>query len=192
MRAIALAVLLLLSACNGAEDGDGRLSVVATFFPMAELARAVGGDDVRVHDLTPANAEPHDFEPGSDDVDRIEDADVLAYVGGGFQRAGERAARRTDAVRLDLLGGDDPHVWRGPVLMRDAVVEVGDALAEADPEHADAFRRRAGAFAEQLTTLDAEYAAALRTCERRVIVTTHDAFSRLVARYELRQESLTG
>jgi len=83
-------------------------------------------------------------------------------------------------------------VWLDPVLMRDAVVEVGDALAEADPEHADAFRRRAGAFAEQLTTLDAEYAAALRTCERRVIVTTHDAFSRLVARYELRQESLTG
>lgn len=192
MRTVAFACLLSLAACTSGSGDDGRLSVVATVFPIAEVARAVGGDDVRVHDLTPADAEPHDYEPGSDDVDRIEDGDVLVYVGGGFQPAVERAARRSDAARVDLLEGDDPHVWLDPVLMRSAADKVADALADADPEHADDYRRRAAAFAEVLTTLDAEYAASLQTCDRRVIVTTHDAFSRLAARYDLRQESLTG
>jgi zinc transport system substrate-binding protein len=193
VRTIALLVLALLAACGRADDDDGRLSVVASVFPVADVARAIGGDDVRVHDLTPAQAEPHDFEPGPGDVDRIEDADIVLLLGGGFQPAVERAARRSEARRVDLLAGDDdPHVWLDPVVMQAITTRVADALAEADPEQDDAYRRRAAELVAELVALDAEYAAGLRTCDRRVIVTTHAAFSRLADRYELRQESLTG
>jgi zinc transport system substrate-binding protein len=192
MRVISLAGLLFLSACGNGGVDDGRLSVVASFFPLAEVARAVGGDDVRVHDLTPSDAEPHDFEPGPDDVDRIEDADLVVYLGGGFQPAVERAARRVDGRRVDVLDGDDPHVWLDPVEMQRITERVATALAEADPEHVDAYRERADDFVAELVVLHGEYEAALRDCERRVFVTTHDAFSRLAARYSLRQEPLTG
>ncbi|HEX2038241.1 MAG TPA: metal ABC transporter substrate-binding protein [Acidimicrobiales bacterium] len=194
MRALALGLLplLLLPACRDGAGNDGRLSVVAALFPVAEVARAVGGGDVQVHDLTPVDAEPHDFEPGPGDVDRIEDADVVLYLGGGFQPAVERAADRSDARPVDLLEGDDPHVWLDPVLMRRLAADVADAFADVDPDNADAYRRRAGTFAADLAALDAEYADALRACDRRVIVTTHGAFVRLADRYDLRQEALTG
>jgi zinc transport system substrate-binding protein len=189
----ALAVPALAAACSSGADHDGRVVVAASVFPLAEVARAVGGDDVRVQDLTPPGAEPHDFEPGSDDIDRIEDADVLFLLGGGFQPAVERAARRTDGRRVDLLErGGDPHVWLDPVAMQHLTEQVADALAEADPGHADDHRRRAAAFVAELARLHDDYRTGLRACDRRVIVTVHQAFSRLADRYDLRQESLTG
>src|SRR5919108_1452883 len=102
---IAVTVLLLvLAACGrGGGSDDGRIDVVAAFFPAAELARVVGGPHVRVIDLTPPNAEPHELEPGADDIDRIQDAEVVVFLGRGFQPAVERAVRRADGRRVDLL-----------------------------------------------------------------------------------------
>ncbi|MDQ3757302.1 MAG: metal ABC transporter substrate-binding protein [Actinomycetota bacterium] len=192
MLRITFVLLALSAACGGGDAGDDRLSVVASFFPLAEVARAVGADDVRVDDLTPVDAEPHDFEPGPDDIDRIEDANVLLYLGGGFQPAVERAAKRSDAQRVELLKEGDPHVWLDPVAMQGIARRVAEAMAVADPEHAEAHRRRGSELATRLGTLHDEYVARLRQCDRRVMVTTHDAFSRLAARYDLRQEALTG
>lgn len=194
--ALLLVLPLLLVACGGGDGSDdGRLSVVAAFFPAAELARAVGGEYVTVTDLTPPNAEPHELEPDSDAVEDIEDADVLVYLGGGFQPAVERAVRRSDAKRVDLLTDvpdDDPHVWLDPALMRTATRQVADTLAAEDPEHADDYRRRAEAFAAELSALDEEFRTRLGDCDRRVFVFTHRAFGRLAERYDLRLESLTG
>ncbi len=183
MRRIAVALLVVLAACGGdAADDGGKPTVVASFFPLAEVARAVGGPDVTVHDLTPPGVEPHDYEPSTRDIDRIEDADVVVYLGGGFQPAIERAARRAQKA-VDLLHDtDDPHVWLDPVTMLAMVDEVAKAL-EAD--HAVAFR-------DALRSLDADYRSRLGTCRSRLLVTTHDAFGHLARRYNLEQHSLTG
>ena len=42
---------------------DGRLKVMASFYPMYDFARKVGGDKVEVKDMVPAGTEPHDWEP---------------------------------------------------------------------------------------------------------------------------------
>jgi zinc transport system substrate-binding protein len=194
---IAVTVLLLvLAACGrGGGSDDGRIDVVAAFFPAAELARVVGGPHVRVIDLTPPNAEPHELEPGADDIDRIQDAEVVVFLGRGFQPAVERAVRRADGRRVDLLAkveGDDPHVWLDPVAMRSLAQPVAEALAAQDPEHADDYTARASDFTARLTALDEDYRTRLRQCDRRVVVSSHAAFGRLAARYGLRHESLTG
>lgn len=189
-----LVVSFLFAACGGGEADDGRLSVVAAFFPAAELARAVGGEHVTVTDLTPPNAEPHELEPDSDAVEAIEDADVVVYVGDGFQPAVERALHRSDSRRLDMLSPlkGDPHAWLDPLHMDGVVTRLYFAFSAAAPEHAFAFERRAAAFSKELLKLDEEYRTRLQRCDRRIIVTAHDAFGHLAGRYGLRQEPLTG
>lgn len=201
-----LAVVLLSilaatgAACGGNDDdgpgaGDGAVRVVAAFYPLAEAARQVGGAVVAVDDLTPAGVEPHDLEMTPGQVDAIEDADVVLYVGGGFQPAVEEVAERQGEAAVDVRpagGEDDPHFWLDPAAFGDAVERIGDALARVRPADRTAFERRAARFGDELTALDGDIRAALTTCERRTIVTSHDAFGQLAARYDLQQEAIAG
>jgi len=58
------------------------LSVHATFYPLAEAARRIGGARVRVETLTPPGAEPHDYEPSSRDIASIGSGGVFVMNGG--------------------------------------------------------------------------------------------------------------
>lgn len=105
--AVALALALVLAACGDAQgpasSGAGRLDVVANFYPMAEAATRVGGDRVKVTNLTPVGVEPHDIELSSRQVDKLLDTDVLLYLGSGFQPAVEKVATGRHAGAVDIL-----------------------------------------------------------------------------------------
>ena len=87
--------------------------MVASFYPLAWAAERVAGDAVaEIVNLTPAGAEPHDIELSPSDVETIRDAQLVVYIGGGFQPALEDAIDGRDGASLDLLEGDeDPHIW---------------------------------------------------------------------------------
>src|ERR671910_3770939 len=104
-RIILIFAVALAAGCGGADSGGGRTEVVAGFYPLAFAAERIGGDTVDVTNLTPPGAEPHDVELSARDVERVRDADVVLYLGGGFQPAVARAARDSDATVVDLLTG---------------------------------------------------------------------------------------
>ena len=205
MRIILAAVLALTlvgsAAGCGTNDGDdnGKIQVVAAFYPLAEAARQVGGADVDVSDLTPAGAEPHDLEPTTDEVDDIEDADLVIIMGRDFQPAIEKVVGHSDAAKLTILDAlgvpkqsNDPHVWLDPVQMQQIVDAVRDELSEIDPDHADAFEANAADYNETLDGLDTEYEQGLGTCTSRIVVTAHEAFGWLAKRYNLEEHAIAG
>jgi zinc transport system substrate-binding protein len=184
--------------------------VAANFYPIYEAAVRVGGDRARVSDLTPPGVEPHDLELSSKQIDQILDADVVVYLGRGFQPAVEAAVKqRHGALNVDLLaglasqlrsgasgealrGGADPHVWLDPTLMARVVIEIRDAFDKADPSGAGAYRQQSSAYLAELDGLDRQFRTGLKTCARRIIVTAHAAFGYLAARYGLVQEAIAG
>ncbi len=207
----ALVAMAFAAACGssgGAGDaGDGRTQVVASFYPLFEAAQRVGGDRVHVRNLTPAGSEPHDLELSSDQVDRIEDATVVLFLGRGFQPALENAADRARGMKVDILdelgrllpapAGDDeldvdPHVWLDPRLFKAIVAKVADALAVADPANRATYEANAAGYGRELDELDAAFVQGLSSCDRRVVVTSHAAFGYLTARYGLVQEAIAG
>lgn len=200
VRTLVICLFLAGSACgrDGGGESAAKVRVVAGFYPLAEAAARVGGDRVAVTNLTPAGSEPHDLELRAGDVDRIEGAAVVLYLGGGFQPAVEEAARRADGEAVDLLAAagvaddGDPHVWLDPTLMARIAERVGAALVEADPPGRATYEANAAAYIADVTALDAAYRQGLAQCERRVIVTSHDAFGHLARRYGLTQDAITG
>lgn len=199
----AVAALLVLASvlggCSGRKDdssGDG-VTVAAGFYPLAEAADRVGGARVEVTNLTPAGAEPHDLELSTRDVDRVEDADVVLFLGEGFQPGIEEASQRATGTALDLLSGiggvsDDPHVWLDPRKMATIVERVRDALIQVDAAGAETYRANAATYLSELADLDETFAGGLRTCARNVIVTSHAAFGHLAGRYGLEQRAIAG
>ncbi len=200
--------------------GDGRVQVVASFYPVAEAAERVGGDHVRVVNLTPPGTEPHDLELSPREVDRLEDADLVLYLGQGFQPAVEEVAERRQGGSVDVLeavelekgaagfephsdeaAGEeehadevarDPHFWLDPRRMANGVDRIEQALTKAAPEHAGAFATNAQRYKQGLAELDQELAAGLDDCDRRVLVTSHAAFHYLATRYNLEQRPIAG
>lgn len=205
----ALAVAMVVGACGNGEanQADGRPQVVAAFYPLFEAAQRVGGDRVQVRNLTPAGSEPHDLELSSRQVDRIEDATVVLFLGRGFQPALERAAARAKGTKVDVLGGIaalrpappgddtldiDPHVWLDPTVFKTIVPLVSTALSDADPANRETYEANASAYMRELDDLDAAFATGLATCARRTIVTSHAAFGYLAGRYGLIQDAIAG
>lgn len=177
-----------LTACGGDSDEPGATHVVAGFYPLAFAAEEIRGVDVEVTNLTPAGAEPHDLELTPREVEEILGADLVLYVGEGFQPAVEEAVESGDVAALDVLEGlelrdGDPHVWLDPALFAQVVdriaIELGDGTGSR-------------LLATRLNDLDEAYEAGLADCERRELVTTHDAFGYLAARYGLEVIPITG
>ncbi len=184
--AVAAFVALGLTGCGGSDtQDDSRATVAAAFYPLAWAVERVGGDDVEVVNLTPPGAEPHDVELSPRDVVAIHDADLVVYVGGGFQPALEQALEDRDGPSLDVRGATavDPHVWLDGMSFRAVVGRIGSALGR---------RQAAARLGGELVALDSAFRAGLADCARREIVTSHAAFGYLAASYGLSQISLSG
>jgi zinc transport system substrate-binding protein len=191
VRLLAIATAAaVLAGCGGAEEAATERSIVASFYPLAWAAERIAADTVQVVNLTPPGAEPHDVELTPQDVEQIRDADLVVYLGHGFQPAVEDVAADRDGASLDVLNdAGDLHVWLDPL----AFVDIVQRLATlADQLGLAGDRGAAEYLAGELRGLDVQYRRGLADCDRRVLVTTHAAFGRLAARYGLTELSLSG
>jgi ABC-type Zn uptake system ZnuABC Zn-binding protein ZnuA len=189
-------LLCALSACGEeTADGSGRPSVVATTGQAADLARAVGGERVRVTGLLAPNTDPHEFELRPDDVKRLAGARLVVRSGGDLDDWLEDAidSAGTDAPVLNLaehvqLEGDDPHWWQDPRNAIRAVAALRDALTRVDRAGAGAYERAAAAYTARLERLDRAVAACIEKVPvaDRTLVTTHDALGYYARRYGIR------
>lgn len=130
--AVLLSATLVLGACSTGDEpastGSSRppaLRVIASFYPVAEAARSIGGARVSVSDLTAAGAEPHAVEPTAPQLVEIERADLALYLGNGFQPAVEKAvlAAPSSVQKADLLNG---------MRLREAEVGIAGVRGEVD------------------------------------------------------------
>ncbi len=184
-----LGIVSLLAGC-GTSLATGPKVVVASFYPLAFAAQEIAPPGYTVENLTPPGAEPHDLEVSPADATAIRNAGLVLLLGHDFQPQLEQAAgsgdnvlRLLDTPGIDLLPNGDPHVWLDPVRFEKIVTRIGEALGR---------ETQSAQLVARLRKLDAEYRAGLANCDRREIVTSHEAFAYLAQRYGLEQIPITG
>ncbi|MQS12135.1 zinc ABC transporter substrate-binding protein [Streptomyces kaniharaensis] len=219
LAATTLVASLTLTACGGsssAKGADGKLDVVASFYPMEFLARQIGGDHVAVTDLTAAGVEPHDLELTAKQVGAVQKADAVVYLK-GLQPTVDQAVDQSSAKhRIDATAASplvdhhldegteegngqkakgpagDPHIWLDPTRYAAIARSVGDEFAKADPAHADDYRKNTDELVGKLDALDKEFQAGLKNATTRTFVTSHAAFGYLADHYGLTQVAING
>ncbi|WP_293785778.1 metal ABC transporter solute-binding protein, Zn/Mn family, partial [uncultured Aeromicrobium sp.] len=136
-----LIVAVVLAGCAPSPaDTDDRPHVVATFTVLADMARQIGGEAVRVESLIPPGAEVHGYEPTPGDLRRADAADLLIDNGLGLEAWFSQFTQRLDVPRvvasrkvtpIPIVGSDhaNPHAWMSPREARGYVDVLEQALA---------------------------------------------------------------
>ncbi|MBE3594421.1 MAG: zinc ABC transporter substrate-binding protein [Candidatus Carbobacillus altaicus] len=118
------------------EDTSAKLKVVASIYPLYDLARQIGGEWVEAEQLVPFGAESHDFEPSPGDLKKLSDADILFIVGIGLEGWIDKAKENISPVKTNVV-----EVNEGIALLPGHTYSHGDAHADDDhataDEHAD-------------------------------------------------------
>lgn len=211
---------LLLSSCGSSnttvkkeDTSSGKsISVATSFYPVNFLTKAIGGNLADVVNITPAGAEPHDYEPSVQDRIQIENSNMFV-MNGGVEVWGEKLLTELkqkgivtvvagkDAISRNLEGTEnqegmfawkDPHVWLSPKHAKIMAKNILDGYLQADVKNSEAYKKNASDLLQKLDTLDQEYTKALANCKRKDIVTSHAAFGYLSADYGLNQIALAG
>ena len=202
--ALILALFTLL-ATGCAAQKDGQTTIVTSFYPMYVLTLNVtdGVDGVTVQNMAEQNVGClHDYQLQTRDMVALEGADALVINGGGMEQFMDKVMTlREDLSVIDASEGiemlpsasehdhddhDDhdhegevmnAHVWLDPSLAMVQVRNIAEGLANADPDHADAYRSNAEAYILKLEQLKAEMAEQLAPYAGREIITFHEAFT---------------
>lgn len=190
-------------------SGTYPINVVCTTGMVAELARNIGGDKVKVTQIMGAGVDPHLYKASPGDVNLLNGADAIFYSGlhleGKMADVFVRMARKkptfavTEYIPEDRVldnpeASFDPHLWFDVSLWREAAGVVRDALKAFDPKNAAEYQSRADAYQAELTKLHEYAKAQIATIpkEQRVMVTAHDAFRYFGRAYDIEVKGIQG
>lgn len=192
-----------------------KVKAIASFFPLYDFARHVGGERAEVSVMVPAGVEPHDWDPTPRDIANAENADLIVYNGAGFESwvSDLNANNTVDTSRgVELMeGGEheeeegeareeeeheesglDPHIWLDPIIAKQQVESIRDGLIQVDSANADYYSQNADRYLAELDSLDALIKSELLECEKTDFIAFHNAFGYFAKRYGLTQHSVHG
>ena len=204
---LTVAVLSLGAPAFAAE----KLPVIATFSILGDMVATIGGDRIAVTSLVGADQDAHVFEPKPSDVKAVAQAKLVVSNGLGFEgwiarlvkSAGYKGEMSvvTKAIKPRKMAAEgheghdshgkeasDPHAWQNPanaVIYSKAIVS---ALSKVDPEGAALYQQNGERYIQAITELDtwAKAQFDLIPVAKRKVITSHDAFGYLGARYGIK------
>lgn len=199
-----------ITACKPPADkppASGKLRVLTSFLPIQSHAAAIAGEFASVEQLLTRDAGPHDFQFSPADVKKLAEADVFIINGAGLEAWLDEMVKKAASSRLLVVdcatgislqpspkslepttahdSSGNPHFWLDPVLAKVQATTILAALQKADPTNRAAYAANAAAYFSKLDALDAEFRAVLDPLPNKNLVTFHDAFPYLAARYGL-------
>ena len=212
MKKTFLLMVLMLATLPVHQAAERKVRVTATTSMVADLVGQVGGDLVEVQGLMGPGVDPHLYKPTAADGLKLQRADVIFYNGllleGKMQDLFAQMARRKkyvyaiteDLPRERLLeppalsGHYDPHVWFDIPLWAMAADKVAEGLGEFDTNNKATYERNAAAAKKRLDALHqwALKRAAELPKEKRILITSHDAFNYFGRTYGFQVVALQG
>ncbi len=196
MQRRALLLSALVAAAPLAALAEDRLKVVTTFTVIADMARNVAGEGVKIVSVTKPGAEIHGYEPTPQDIVAASDADLILWNGLGLERWFEQflgnlgdvpSVTLTDGIQpISILGGayegkPNPHAWMSLDNALVYVDNIAKSLSKADPDNAALYAANADRYKAQLLAEIGPLKDRIASlpADRRWLVTCEGAFSYL-------------
>lgn len=192
---------------NVVPRGEGkRLTVGATIFPLADIARQVAGEGVNVVLIIPPGVTEHSHAVTPQQLQQLQSARVLFQIGHGLEEQLTSRIRQTlpnlQLVTVDQgialrqfdksLGedgdephdsGEDPHYWLTVLNGQKIAATIAATLQQLDPEHAAEYQANLKRYIAELESLEKELQTMANNAPKKEFIAMHNAWSYLAAHY---------
>lgn len=181
---------------------DGRLIIGTSVFPLADIARNVGGESVRVIEIVPPGASPHSYTLTPQQVADLQQASVVFTIGAGLE--GKLIQSIIEISKADLVevsdgiellpfergdgrGGQgvDPHYWLSVPNARAIARTIAVHVARVDQTHADQYSKNLARYMSELEFLERELQEQANSIERKQFIAMHGAWAYFADQYGL-------
>lgn len=202
-------VLLLIAFLPLALQAQERKLIVCSTTQVADFARQIAGDRWEVQSILAAGQDPHLYDTKPGDAALVAKADLC--MENGWHLEGKDWMRRLAANAgkplvtcveglepLELAAGEekvkDPHAWFTPRNASNYVRNITTAISNADPKNKREYDARAKLYLDELRTLNNWILSQLSEipAEKRVLVTSHDAFNYFCREYKFTAKTPAG
>ena len=192
-------------------DNTQRVHIVCTTTMIEDLTRNLAGGVADVTGIMRAGEDPHVYNVRPRDAEQIARADIILTNGHHLESTLEKVIRNNATGPVVALaekavpnplgsiddaggGAPDPHCWMSVAHFRGYLQHALDALIAVDPENADTYRKNARQYDAELQELDTWIQNQITSIptDKRVIVTSHDAFQYLAEAYGLDVRAMIG
>jgi manganese/iron transport system substrate-binding protein len=196
-----IVVVGALTAGPLAQAEEKKCLLVCSTTQVADFVRQVAGDRYEVRSILAPGMDPHLYETKPGDAALVARADLCFENGWHLEgkdwmrRLAENAGRPivtcVDGLRpLELEEGEgepvrDPHAWFTPKNASQFVRNITKAMIELDPPHRKEYEARSRLYLDELRVLHHWILSEISSipAEKRVLVTSHDAFNYFCREY---------
>ncbi|MBI2344712.1 zinc ABC transporter substrate-binding protein [Candidatus Dependentiae bacterium] len=212
---IALCIIsgyILYLRIKSIKNNNGKpFHVVCTTTILGDAIKAITLDSINIDILIRPGVDPHTYKPIEPDMLKIAKADLIIYHGLHLEarisdlfahlKHSKQTLAATECIAKNKLictnqecSMYDPHVWLHPLLWIEVVDNIAKKLGELIPHQKDTYIHNAQIFIRKIQQM---YQSTLEKSkkilpEKRVLITSHDAFSYFAQAYNFETMSLQG
>jgi ABC-type Zn uptake system ZnuABC Zn-binding protein ZnuA len=203
-----ITVFLISTLISISASGAEKPTVVSSASMISDIAQNIGGDKFTYETIVPIGGDPHIYEPTPSDAQLCSRANLILKNGLTFEgwivklinNSGTSATIVTVTEGVDAIQSEhyqnatDPHAWmaahNGIIYARN----IARAMSALNPVDSAFFGANLKSYVLRLETLDAYIIDKIQSIpeQKRILITSHDAFHYYGKRYGLRLESILG
>ena len=198
---VSVAVFLKIGYEHTSPKGPVKKNIVCTTSMVADAVEQIVGDTCTVQLLMGPGIDPHSYKASENDLYLLENADIILFNGLHLEgKMGEifatlasqsKALAVTDCLsreelrEVGFMGVYDPHVWFDVTLWSKVVTFIAQTCSTLLPEYEKLYYSNLETYVFKLKHLDELCRQKMQAIpeNKRIIVTSHDAFGYFGAAY---------
>jgi ABC-type Mn2+/Zn2+ transport system ATPase subunit/ABC-type Zn uptake system ZnuABC Zn-binding protein ZnuA len=189
-------------------QAQDKIRIVTSASIFQDMAYNIGKEKVECFSIVPIGGDPHLYEPKPSDAQLVKSADIILVNGLTFEgwitklidNSGTDAETYTITEGVNAIKSEsyenaaDPHAWMDASNGMVYIKNIRDALISNDPDNQDFYNENYELYNQELKELDAYILSSIKAIpeQKRILVTSHDAFAYYGKRYGLELNALKG
>lgn len=208
---ILILFVLLVSGCgskNNNGNSSGKIKTISSITIINDVVRNIGGDKVDAKSICGVGIDPHTYKPKPNDPRLVSESDIVFINGftlehwieemvhnaGGNKKVVTVTSGLTPMKDEKGYGDPDPHAWFDVTNVKTYARNIANAFIEVDKQNEAYYKQNLESYTKKLDSLDAWIKTEIQKipAEKRVLITSHDAFRYFGRAYGLEVRGLQG